>query len=185
MSSFGHFVILSTMPWITYVVNEHAKEAWALQMWARMLKANKVEFPNLFLILHQVDPTYPNLDAHLLAIGRWNIGLKKGSLHIFSQPLPLLLSWTWLIPMFGFPNKKLCKSFRLNAIFTCQSTFLQAFPKPFISNLLKNYNKMHDTSFINKMVLETPLFHVMLKFPSIGSYESFCNIFTKNTKYSK
>jgi hypothetical protein len=43
MPSFCHFVILSTMLWITYVVNEHAKEAWALEMWARIIEADKVE----------------------------------------------------------------------------------------------------------------------------------------------
>jgi hypothetical protein len=31
------------MPSITSVVNEHAKEAWALEMWARMQKVDKVE----------------------------------------------------------------------------------------------------------------------------------------------
>ncbi len=139
----------------------------------------------MFLTLHQVAPTHTNLDAHLLAIGKWNIGLKNGSLHIFSQPPPLLLSWTWLILMFGSPNKKLCKSFQLNAIFTCQSTFHQAFPKPFISNLLRNYNNMHDTSFINIMVLETTLSHVMFSWFNHAMKATFiiikhkCNLYMK------
>jgi hypothetical protein len=42
------------------------------------------------------------MDAHLLGIGKWYIGLQKGSFHIFSQPPPLLLSWTWLIPYVWF-----------------------------------------------------------------------------------
>jgi hypothetical protein len=36
-------------------------------MWARMLKANKVEIPNLFLAF-QVHPIYPNMDAYFLGI---------------------------------------------------------------------------------------------------------------------
>jgi hypothetical protein len=35
-----------------------------------LYKLIRLKFPNLFLTFHQVDPTYPNMDAHLLGIGK-------------------------------------------------------------------------------------------------------------------